>query len=376
MADLSAKIAAERPKQVIPVYRPDLSGNERRYVLECLDSTWISSNGPFTARFEAEFARAVGVPHAITVSNGTVALHVAMHGLGIGPGDEVIVPTLTYIASVNTIVQTGAKPVFVDSRSSDWLIDPDEVESRITERTKAIMAVHLYGAVSDMHALRKIASARGLLLIEDCAEALGATLAGRQAGALGDVACFSFYGNKTVTTGEGGMVATHDAQLAARLRFLKNQGQDPERRYWHTELGFNYRMTNICAAIGLAQIERLPAIVARKRVIAEMYRNLLGNSPVTFQEPSPEVVSSHWLFSVLLPKGAERDRIARFLADHGVETRPVFHCAHQMPMYLAREPYPQAEEISQRGISLPSFPGLSDSDIEEIADLLKASLRQ
>jgi perosamine synthetase len=376
VTDSSAKRESSGGEKFIPLYRPDLSGNERRYVLECLDSTWISSNGAFVGRFEAEFARAVGVAHAVTVSNGTVALHLALHSQGIGPSDEVIVPTFSYISCVNTIVQTGAKPIFVDSRPSDWLMDPDDVESRITERTKAIMAVHLYGAVCEMDTLQKIASRHGLLLIEDCAEALGATLAGRQAGALGDVACFSFYGNKTVTTGEGGMVATQSAELAARLRLLKSQGQDPERRYWHTELGFNYRMTNICAAIGLAQIERLPAIVARKRAIADMYRDLLGDSPVTCQKPSPEVVSSNWLFSLLLPKGVERDHVAGFLADNGVETRPVFHCAHQMPMYLSREFFPHAEDISERGISLPSFPGLSDSDIDVIVGLLKASLRQ
>jgi perosamine synthetase len=365
-----------RKRKFIPLYRPDLSGNERRYVLECLDSTWISSNGSFVGRFEKEFARAVDIPHAVTVANGTVALHLALHGLGIGRGDEVIVPTFTYIASVNTIMQTGAKPIFVDSLASDWLMDPDEVARRVTARTKAIMAVHLYGAICDMGPLQKIAARRNLLLVEDCAEALGATLAGRHAGTFGDVACFSFYGNKTVTTGEGGMVATKNAALAQRLRFLKNQGQDPQRRYWHTELGFNYRMTNICAAIGLAQIERLAAIVARKRAIADLYRNLLHACPITCQKPNAAVASSEWLFSVLLPAGLERDRVAGFLADNGVETRPVFHCAHQMPMYLSRESFPKAKEISQRGISLPSFPGLLDSDVEGIVDLLKASLRR
>lgn len=376
MTDISVQREAGQPKTFIPVYRPDLSGNERRYVLECLDSTWISSNGAFVGRFEAEFSRALDIAHAITVTNGTVALHLALHGLGIGPGDEVIVPTFSYISCVNTIAQTGAKPVFVESRLSDWLMDPDDVSRKITGRTKAIMAVHLYGAVCDMSALKKIATQRDLLIIEDCAEVLGATLAGRQAGTFGDVACFSFYGNKTVTTGEGGMVATQNAELAARLRLLKNQGQDPNRRYWHTELGFNYRMTNICAAIGLAQIERLPAIVARKRAIADLYRGLLGGSPVTCQKPNAGVASSEWLFSVLLPEGAARDRVAAYLAANGVETRPVFHCAHHMPMYRTGESFPTAEAIAERGISLPSFPGLSDADVQRIAGLLKASLRQ
>jgi perosamine synthetase len=374
MIDLLAHIEADHGKKFIPVYRPDLSGNERRYVLECLDSSWISSNGAFNARFEAEFARAADIPHAVTVTNGTVALHLALHSLGIGPGDEVIVPTFTYISCVNTIVQTGARPIFVDSRLSDWLIDPDEVNAKITERTKAIMVVHLYGAVCEMNALQKIASQRGLLLVEDCAEALGATFSGRHVGTFGDIACFSFFGNKTVTTGEGGMVATRNAELAARLRLLKNQGQDPGRRYWHTELGFNYRMTNICAAIGLAQIERLPTILARKRAIGDKYRALLSACPVKCQTPCAAVASSEWLFSVLLPKGVERDRVAASLADNGIETRPVFHCAHKLPMYCSKESFPNAEAIAESGISLPSFPGLIDSDIERIVETLKLSL--
>jgi perosamine synthetase len=368
--------ASENGKKFIPIYRPDLSGNERRYVLECLDSTWISSNGSFVGRFEAEFARVVEIPHAITVANGTVALHLALHALGIGPGDEVIVPTFSYIACVNTIVQAGAKPVFVDSLSSDWLIDPADVERKMTSRTKAIMAVHLYGAICDMELLRKIAAQHGLLLVEDCAEALGATLGGRPAGTFGDVACYSFYGNKTVTTGEGGMVTTNDDKLAARLRLLKNQGQDPQYRYWHTELGFNYRLTNICAAIGLAQIERLATIMARKRAIADLYRHLLGSESMSFQKANSAVASSEWLFSVLMPEGVDRERVAVFLEDNGIETRPVFNCAHLMPMYATRNSFPNAEDISRRGMSLPSFPGLQDSDIERIVDLLKAAVHQ
>lgn len=375
MLTAAANGAAPRPRRPIPIYQPDLSGNERRYVLECLDSTWISSNGPFTARFEAEFARVLGLPHAIAVVNGTAALHLAMRSLNIGPGDEVIVPTLTYIASVNTIVQAGAKPVFVDSRLSDWLMDPAAIESRITPGTKAIMAVHLYGAACDMEALRRIATERGLLLIEDCAEALGTTSGGRPVGTFGDVACFSFYGNKTVTTGEGGMVATRSAALSDRLRLLKNQAQDPERRYWHAELGYNYRMTNICAAIGLAQLERLPDTLARKRAIAAKYRALLHGSPLACQQPAAAVSSSEWLLSVLLPDDVDRDDVAAFMIERGIDTRPVFYCAHQMPMYRAGQSFPKAENISRRGLSLPSFPTLNDADIEFVVDMLKAGLR-
>ena len=256
----------------LPVYRPDLSGNERAYVLDCVDSSWISSIGVYIERFEAAVADVTGAQHAISVSNGTVALHLALHCLDIGPGDEVIVPTFTYIASVNTIAQTGATPVFAESGVHDWLVDPADIERRITPRTKAIMVVHLYGAACDMARIMEIASRHGLKVIEDCAEALGTTIDGRHVGTFGDLGTFSFFGNKTVTTGEGGMVIAGNDELAARLRMTKGQGQSLTRRYWHEVIGFNYRMTNIAAAIGLGQIERLEAILERKHAIAETYR--------------------------------------------------------------------------------------------------------
>ena len=265
---MSESQAITAAHEFIPVYKPDLSGNEKAYVNQCLDSEWISSLGEFIDRFETAFSHTTNLPHTISVSNGTVALHLVFHALGLRPGDEVIVPSFTYIASVNTIVQTGATPVFVDCRPGDWLIDPEDVAARITPRTRAIVAVHLYGAVCDMAALRRIADAHGLYLIEDCAEALGSTRDGQHVGELGDAATFSFFGNKTVTTGEGGMIGVSDPGLADRIRLLKSQGQSPTRRYWHVELGFNYRMTNICAAIGLAQLERLhenPRAQARYR---------------------------------------------------------------------------------------------------------------
>jgi perosamine synthetase len=366
--------AGPPPDQLIKLYRPDLSGNERRYVLECLDSTWISSNGAFIPRFEKAFAEAIGASHAIAVSNGTVALHLALHALGIGPGDEVIVPTFTYISSVNTIAQTGATPVFVESRPDDWLLDPQDVERRVNSRTKAVMAVHLYGAVCDVSALYELTQRHGLALVEDAAEALGSTFDGRHVGTFGEIATFSFYGNKTVTTGEGGMVVTNDARMADRLRLLKGQGQSPIRRYWHLERGFNYRMTNICAAIGLAQLERFSAIVGRKRAIAARYRRLLKETPLSFQKPLPQVESGEWLVSVLLPNGSDRDEVIQAMEERGVETRPVFYCAHHMPMYAADLRLPVAEEISRRGISLPSHPQLTEADIERVASVLREAI--
>ena len=367
--------AAAAPQPTIPVYRPDLSGNEKRYVLECLDTTWISSLGGFIERFEAAVRGATGADHAIGLCNGTVALHLALHCLGVGPGDEVIVPTFTYIASVNTIAQTGATPVFADCREGDWLLDPADAASRVTPRTKAILPVHLYGAACDMRALGALAERRGLGVVEDCAEAFGTTLDGQHVGTFGDVGTFSFFGNKTITTGEGGMVISRDEALAERMRVVRGQGQSLTRRYWHEVLGFNYRMTNIVAAIGLAQIERLDAILARKRAVAARYEALLRGLPVAFQRPMVGVESSHWLVSVLLPPGADRDAAQREMAARGVDTRPVFFCAHEMPMYAKGERFPVAENIAGRGLSLPSYPTLEDADLDRVVDALGAALR-
>jgi perosamine synthetase len=360
--------------ELIPVYRPELSGNEKRYVNECLDTAWISSIGGFIDRFEGAFRQVTAAEHALAVSNGTVALHLAFHCLGIGPGDEVIVPTFTYIASVNTIAQTGATPVFVECRAGDWLIDPEDVRRKITPRTRAIVPVHLYGAICDMPAINAIAREHGLAVVEDCAEALGSTLNGRHVGTFGDIGTFSFFGNKTVTTGEGGMVTVRDPALAERMRRVKGQGQSPDRRYWHVELGFNYRMTNICAAIGLAQIERLDAILSRKRAIGSLYRNLLSDLPVTFQELAPGVVSSDWLVSLLLPQGCDRAAVMASMLRANVDTRPVFYCAHHMPMYESSGSFMVSEDIAARGISLPSYPGLSDDDVTRVANALRQSL--
>jgi perosamine synthetase len=358
----------------IPVYQPDLSGNERDYVLECIDSSWISSIGSFIDRFEGAFAGFVRSPHAMSVSNGTVALHLAIHCLGIGPGDEVIVPTFTYIASVNTIAQAGATPVFVDCRPDDWLIDVEDVARKITSRTKAILPVHLYGAVCDMPPIMALARRHGLRVIEDCAEALGSTLGGQSAGTFGDVGTFSFFGNKTITTGEGGMVIAEDGALAGRMRRVKGQGQSLTRRYWHDELGFNYRMTNICAAIGLAQLERIETILSRKRAISDLYKASLSDANVTFQVTQQGVESSNWLVSLLLPPESDRDRVMTFMREHHVDSRPVFYCAHQMPMYHQDVRFTHSEPIAARGISLPSYSSLSDSDVRRVADTLRQAL--
>ncbi|WP_035233382.1 DegT/DnrJ/EryC1/StrS family aminotransferase, partial [Acidiphilium angustum] len=253
-------------------------------------------------------------------------------------------------------------------------MDVDDVVRLITPRTKAIMPVHLYGYACDMEAIRSIAVRHGLVIIEDCAEALGTTIAGQHVGTFGEIGTFSFFGNKTVTTGEGGMVITNDDALAAKLRQTKGQGQSLTRRYWHEILGFNYRMTNIAAAIGTAQMERLPTILKRKRAIATQYRTLLASYPVELQQLLPGMVGSDWLVSLLLPEGVDRERVITELQSEGVETRPVFYPAHHMPMYAQRLHLPVAESIAARGISLPSYPDLTQYDVERVVYALTKAL--
>jgi perosamine synthetase len=357
---------------MIPVYQPYLTGKEKEYVASCFDSTWISSRGEFVSRFEAEFEKFVGVRHATTVCNGTVALHLAMMSLGLGPGDEVIVPTLTYVASVNTIVQTGATPIFVDSLSSTWQIDPKDVQRKITPRTKAVMAVHLYGAPCDMTSLVQLCDHHGLFLIEDCAEAFGTLYRGRHVGTFGDIATFSFFGNKTITTGEGGMVVTNNSELFAKAYHLKTQGVSPTREYWHDTIGYNYRMTNLCAAIGVAQLEHADQILNKKRLIAEWYNEELAGLPVTPHQEPDAVRHSWWMYSILARDADERTRLRSELRLAGVETRPLFHPVHQLPPYFNGLSFPVAEQLSSRGINLPSYPGLERREIQMICRTIRS----
>ena len=357
----------------IPVYQPSLTGNEKKYVNECLDSTWISSKGKFITEFERAFAGYVGGAHAATVSNGTVAIHLALLALGIGPGDEVIVPTLTYIASVNAIAYTGATPVFVDSLLDTWQMDPEDAHRKITPRTKAIMAVHLYGHPCDMDALQKLCRANNLFLVEDCAEAIGSLYKGQHVGTFGDIATFSFFGNKTITTGEGGMVVTNDHTLHERALHFKGQGLAKHRQYWHDVVGYNYRMTNICAAIGLAQFEQIDAFLNRKLEIAGMYREAFADSPVQFHAEHPDVRNSYWMCSILVPEASQRDEMREHLAAQGIETRPLFYPVHTMPMYSTRfQKHAVAEELGWRGINLPSYPALRNPEVKVITEAVNS----
>lgn len=360
---------------IIPVYQPSLGEREKRYVNECLDSTWISSKGKYLGLFEDSFKRYTGSKHATAVCNGTVAVHLAMLTLGLEPGDEVIVPTFTYIASVNPILYEGATPIFVDSERASWQIDPADVERKITSRTRAIMVVHLYGHPANMKAIMDIARRHNLFVIEDCAEAFGARIDGQHVGTFGDIATFSFFGNKTVTTGEGGMVVTNDATLIERAIHLKGQGLAMHRTYWHDAVGYNYRMTNMCAALGLAQMERADEIVERKLALAAEYHRLLQSVSVEPHRASrPDVLHSYWMYSVLVPEG-QRDTIMDALLRDGIETRPTFYPAHTMPMFSKRyERHRVAEEIARRGINLPSWPDLQLEQVEFIVASLDRAL--
>ena len=355
-----------------PVYQPSLNGNEKKYVNDCLDSTWISSKGKYVTEFEAKFSEYVGTQYGTAVCNGTVALHLAMETLGLGSGDEVIVPTLTYIASVNAITYTGAKAVFVDSLEDSWQMDPNDIIKKITPSTKAILCVHLYGHPCEMDSLLRMAEENDIYLIEDCAEAIGSMYKGQHVGTFGDVATFSFYGNKTITTGEGGMVLTNNEKLHDKLVHLKGQGLAKNREYWHDAIGYNYRMTNICAAIGLAQLEQIEAVLVKKIQIANWYREGLKDSSFDFHMETDGVLHSYWMCTVLIPERMNREDLRVYLMKQGIETRPMFYPIHTMPIYSQKyEKHRVAENLSKRGINLPSYPGLSSDEIHEIINVIK-----
>jgi len=356
----------------IPVYQPSLEGNENKYVNQCLDSTWISSKGEFITKFEISFAERTGVKHAAAVCNGTVALHLALVALGIGPGDEIIVPTLTYISSVNAITYTGATPVFVDSLESTWQMDPEDVRRKLSPNTKAIMAVHLYGHPCDMDSLVSIKNEHGLFLVEDCAEAFGSMYKGKHVGSFGDISTYSFFGNKTITTGEGGMVVSNDETLHDRVVHFKGQGLAKHRQYWHDVIGYNYRMTNICAAIGLAQLERAEEFLAKKRQLAEWYEEGLNSLPVIFHKETENVRHSYWMCSILVDDPAKREPLRDLLALNGIETRPLFYPVHTMPMYATKfQRHPVAENLGWRGINLPSWPDISKINVDIVVNAVK-----
>jgi perosamine synthetase len=378
LQEQTAESAAEGRREFIPVAETVLDGNEKKYVLDCLDTGWISGSGKYVDDFEKEFAAFCGVEHAVSLANGTAALHVALLALGVAPGDEVIVPDLTYVASANAVTYCGAKPVLADVDLSTWTLDPQDVARKITPATKAIMPVHLYGHPADIDPILELASAHHLRVVEDAAEAHGAEYKGRRVGGLGDAGVFSFFGNKIITTGEGGMITTNDKALADKIRLLKGQGMDPARRYWFPIVGYNYRMTNIQAAIGLAQLERIDWFIERKRDIAALYDEALRSLPLLTSHEADWAKSVCWLYSICLPEEYDRDRIMARLLDQGIETRPFFHPMHHLPPYYRRDgdsAFPVTTNLAARGINLPSSALLTREDIAYITSALRACLR-
>lgn len=362
---------------MIPISKPSLSELEARYVNDALDSTWISSTGRFIDQFEELFAVEVAHSrHALTVTNGTVALHLAMAALDVGPGDEVIVPSLTYIATANAVRYMGAKPVFADVQPGSWCLDPQSVAALVGPRTVGIIAVHLYGHPADMDALQGIADRHGLWLVEDAAEAPFATYKGLRVGSLGDVGTFSFYGNKLISSGEGGAVTTNQSAIAERMRLLRGQGMDPQRRYYFPVIGYNFRMTNVAAAILVGQIERREELLAARRNAYRQYQELFSGCPAIGLQPVMDwAVVSPWLFCVTVEE-EQRDAVASDLQRRGIETRPFFVPLHTLPPYqdASRGDLGVTESLAASGLNLPTFAGITEEEIQRVATSLIRSL--
>jgi len=369
----------------IPVCEPLLLGNELKYVTEAVSKGWISSSGGFVKELEKKFAEYLGTAHAVTVTNGTAALHLALVAAGVGPGDEVIVPTFTMVASAAAVCYTGAKPVFVDCEPDTFNIDVARIEEKLTPRTRAIMPVHIYGLPCDMAPLLELARREKLVVIEDAAEAIGSRYDGKPCGALGELGCFSFFANKAITTGEGGMVVTKSADLADKLRYYKNLcfPLGGPRRYVHEHIGFNYRMPNTVAAIGLAQLERVNDYVEMRRENARRYNERLrGERGITIPAERPYSHNSYWMYAVLIEDdfGVSRDDVMKGLEARGIDTRSFFVPMHQQAGLVAygcdvSGSYPHAESASRRGLYLPSSSGLTADQIERVSRELIALRR-
>jgi len=364
----------------IPLLEPDLTGRELEYVRDCIETNWISSQGNYVHRFEAQFEEMHSGMHAIAVSNGTVALHLALHGLGIGSGDEVIVPNFTFAATINAVLYCQATPVLCEIDPLTMCIDVGEAEKLISSKTKAIIPVHLYGQSCDMDAILSLSQRHNLLTIEDCAEAIGSTWKEKPVGMFGDASIFSFFGNKTISTGEGGMVLIKNLEIYKQARILRDHGMHLERKYWHEHVGFNYRLTNLQAAIGVAQMERLNQIVKKKRKIADLYSSSLNELAKVIQLPTikDQSIHSNWLYTVILRHEVDRDQVLLQLLEAGIEARAVFYPLNQMPPYnkfKTSENVCHSIRASRSGISLPSSVSLIEEEINYVADMLKNILK-
>jgi perosamine synthetase len=364
----------------IPVFSPVVGEKELEYVTRAVKTGWVSSAGPFLTEFEAGFATRLGAPHAIAVSNGTVALQLVLHTIGIGPGDEVIVPSQTFVATAAAVRYCGATPVFADILADAWTLDSAAVVEKLTPRTRAVIPVDLFGLCADIPTMRRFLAGAGrsdVFILEDSAESFGSFLDGVPSGLLGDAGTFSFYGNKTITTGEGGMITTARDDLAERLRFLKDHAMSPAKRYYHSELGFNFRMTNLQAAIGLAQLEAADDLILAKHRIHARYRAALGaEDGVRLQAVDPRHEFVPWMTMLVderLRDEQSRDAMMGRLLERGIDTRPMFYPNHLLPAFSS-EPrnalgsLPVTERISFRSVGLPSGAGLTDAEIDRVVD--------
>ena len=377
-----------KTRVVIPLAVPHLTGNLRRYLDECVETNYVSSVGPFVTRFEEEFARFVGSRYAVACVNGTAALHLAVRLLGVEPGDEVLVSTFTFVASVNALVYQRARPVLVDAERESWNLDPELVTGEIRRRAKAgqrlpkaVEAVHILGHPANIEPILEVCEEFHIPLFEDAAEALGATytegrLAGRQVGTLGKVGCFSFNGNKIITTGGGGMLTTDDEALARRAKHLTTQARLPGSEYWHDEVGYNYRLTNLAAAVGLSQLEQLPEFLRRKWEIADRYDRALGGIPgITLPPRAQWAKPSMWLYSILIDPqkaGVDRNRVLAAMAECGIEARPLWPPVHKMPMYPEARYLGGnvAEGLFLQGVTLPCSVGLTVEEQDVVIECL------
>lgn len=363
---------------MIPVNTPLLGGNELKYLTECIETGWISSEGPFIQRFENEMANYVSRNHGIAVSNGSAALDIAIKALGIGKGDEVILPTFTIISPAQSIVTAGAIPVLVDSDLNTWNMDVTQIESKITNKTKAILVVHIYGLPVDMDPVIELCKKYNLFLIEDAAEMHGQTYKGKKCGSFGDISTFSFYPNKHITTGEGGMIMTDNDKLAERCRKLRNLAFEPKgRRFVHEEIGWNYRMTNLQAALGCAQLEKIDEHIRIKREIGLLYHQGLSNI-VGYQLPlvkTDYADNIYWVFGLIAESQEKCENIVQKLTAEKIGTRPFFWCMHDQPVFkkmglFIEESYPVAEKLARNGFYIPSGLGLSIKDVERVINVL------
>jgi len=360
-------------KVFIPAAEPVFDGRELEYLTDCIKSGWISSIGKYVTEFEQGFARYIGCRYGVAVHTGTAALHLALAALNVGPGDEVIVPDLTFAATANAIIYTGAKPVLVDVEEDTWNIDPREVEKAINENTKAVIAVHLYGHPCDIEPILNICDRYGIMLVEDAAEAHGSEYRGKKVGSFGKIGTFSFFGNKVITTGEGGICVTDDPDLKQRIEQLRDHGMSTVKKYWHDVVGYNYRMTNLQAAVGVAQLERIDWFVERKRKIAELYKSYLadiGNLILPIEKDYAKNI--FWMFTICLREQCKvsRNELMQLLKSEGVDSRPVFFPLHMMPPYYTGKAFPNSEKISKAGLSLPSSAALTEQHVDRVCRLI------